>query len=216
MSTTETKPRQILIHYDRAQLSLGDAATTDDASAWLANLAGLLAQEFGARVSLASVGTWGGRSVCCRDEDVEARLREIMAGDEWISLLPPVPPVAKAPTLSDPLPVRVETRGDWGVAMVWPESGGVRGRLAGAQRLIVASEIVRAFAAEVADGAVIVDSDRGARRDGRVALVIEVRDLTLLERMIWALERLSPSAPASLFGHALGGSVLALALSGAG
>lgn len=129
MSTTETKPRQILIHYDRAQLSLGDAATTDDASAWLANLAGLLAQEFGARVSLASVGTrrsctpWSGTSriraardgpcTCSIPTDADTRSRS-RSGTSWscarsardrddLALRPlPLPPragVAGAPAL---------------------------------------------------------------------------------------------------------------------
>lgn len=80
--------RSIVINYDRAQISLGEAATTEDVTAWLDNLAALIGEEFDTEVRLAGVGTWGGHSTCCHDEDVDDRLREISAGDEWIALLP--------------------------------------------------------------------------------------------------------------------------------
>ena len=80
--------RAITIHYDRAQINLGDDATRDDVDAWLDNLAALIATEFSADVALVSGGCRGGYGEWCADEDVNERLREISSGDEWIALLP--------------------------------------------------------------------------------------------------------------------------------
>lgn len=82
------KRREICIHYDRAQIDLGDDVTRADVDAWLDNLAALIADEFDANVRLYSAGTWAGRSTCSHDSDVDARLREISSSDEWIGLLP--------------------------------------------------------------------------------------------------------------------------------
>ena len=87
MATT-TPTRTIDIHYELCQINLGDDATAADVDGWLDNLAALIAEEFGADVILLSGGTWCGRSTCSHDADVDARLHEISAGDEWIALLP--------------------------------------------------------------------------------------------------------------------------------
>lgn len=88
--------REIIIHYDRCQINLGEAATTEDVDGWLDNLSALIAKEFSADVSMHSTGTWGGYSTCCRDEDVNERLREINGGDEWIALIPEAPDATDA------------------------------------------------------------------------------------------------------------------------
>lgn len=77
--------RQITLHYDRVQIELGDGADIDG---WLENLSARIAAEFEATVLLSSIDAWGGHGVCSHDSDVEARLREIAATDEWIELVP--------------------------------------------------------------------------------------------------------------------------------
>lgn len=77
----------IIVNYDRSQIAIGDDATSADVDGWLDNLAALIASEFGRDVSL-QTGYTGGRGTYSRDEEVNARLREISSGDEWITLIP--------------------------------------------------------------------------------------------------------------------------------
>jgi hypothetical protein len=79
--------RQIVINYDRCQISIGDDATTNDVDGWLDNLAALIAAEFEADVNLVT-GYTGRYGEFCHDDDVNDRLREISSGDEWLDLLP--------------------------------------------------------------------------------------------------------------------------------
>ena len=84
--------RKIDIHYELCQINLGDDTTPADVDGWLDNLAALIAEEFDADVTLFSGGTLGGCSTYSHDPDVNERLRDISAGDEWSTLIPEVAP----------------------------------------------------------------------------------------------------------------------------
>jgi hypothetical protein len=78
--------RTATLRIDTDHSRLGDAATKEDLQVYAANLARKVGEELGVEILVVN-GQFGTRTTS-DDADVQARVREIEAGDEWIDLLP--------------------------------------------------------------------------------------------------------------------------------